>query len=221
MDAIKALVLRNNLKPGDSLPTESTLCKELGVSRSSVREAIRKLEALNIVSVEHGRGTFVGSLSLDPLVQTLTFRATLPGHGNFKALRDVVEVRRYIDLGCAEQVVSTFKGTQQPHLQQLVDQMIAQAEKKEMFLEQDIEFHLGLLSNLPNDIIKQLVQALWLVHMAVIPQIGLEIASELEPTAFAHQAILDAAIDGDINAYRKAVIAHYEFLEEILDSHLK
>ena len=65
MDAIKSYILRERLQPGDVLPTETQLCDTIGASRSSVREAVRKLEALNIVKVEHGKGTFVGSLSLD------------------------------------------------------------------------------------------------------------------------------------------------------------
>lgn len=221
MDAIKSLILQRNLRPGDSLPTEAQLCETLGVSRSSVREAIRKLEALHIVSVEHGKGTFVGSLSLDPLVQTLAFRAALPGSGDFEGLRNVVEVRRYLDLGCTEHIVKTLRGTQQPELQALVDEMVNLAERGEMFQEQDIEFHLGLLSKISNDVIKQLVHSLWLVHMAVIPQIGLEIAGHLRDTALAHQRMLDAALAGDVDGYRAAVLEHYAPLEKILQSHMK
>lgn len=220
MDAIKALILRENLRPGDSLPTEARLCKTLGVSRSSVREAIRKLEALHIVAVEHGKGTFVGSLSLDPLVQTLAFRAALPGSGDFKSLRNVVEVRRYLDLGCAEHVVDTLRGTEQPELQALVDQMVDLAGRGQMFQEQDIEFHLGLLSKISNDVIKQLVHSLWLVHMAVIPRIGIEISGRLKATAQAHQTMLDAALAGDVEAYRAAVLEHYTPIEAILHAHI-
>ena len=56
MDAIKSYILRERLQPGDLLPTEIELCEAVGASRSSVREAVRKLEGLNIVNVEHGRG---------------------------------------------------------------------------------------------------------------------------------------------------------------------
>ena len=220
MDAIKELILRNHLKPGDSLPTEAMLCEQLGVSRSSVREAIRTLEALHIVSVKHGRGTFVGSLSLSPLVQTLAFRATLHSSHNLDGLRNVVEVSRYLDLGCADHVVDTLRGTTQKELQYHVDQMIAQAKKGEMFQEHDIQFHLGLLNHIPNTVIKELVHSMWLVHMAVIPQLGLEIADRLEDSALAHQHLLDTALAGDVDAYRQAVIDHYAPLESILHSHM-
>ena len=44
MDAIKSYILRERLQPGDLLPTEVELCEAVGASRSSVREAVRKLE---------------------------------------------------------------------------------------------------------------------------------------------------------------------------------
>ena len=89
MDAIKSYILRERLQPGDLLPTEVELCEAVGASRSSVREAVRKLEGLNIVNVEHGRGTFVGSLSLDPMVETLAFRSMVSVGKNFDDLADI------------------------------------------------------------------------------------------------------------------------------------
>lgn len=220
MDAIKHYILKENLAPGDPLPTETQLCEAIGVSRSSVREAVRKLEALHIVSVEHGRGTFVGSLSLDPLVQTLAFRAAIPGTDDFQGLRDVVEVRRYLDLGCAQDVVESMKGTQQPELWEIVDAMAAKAKQGQTFQDEDIAFHLGMMAGTPNLVVKQLVHSLWLVHMAVVPQLGLEITTRLEDTAAAHRLLLEAALAGDLPAYREAVIAHYEPLEAILRGHI-
>ena len=77
MDAIKSYILRHGLHPGDRLPTESALCADLGVSRSSVREALRRLQALDIVTVRQGSGSYVGEMSMQPLVETLVLRAAL------------------------------------------------------------------------------------------------------------------------------------------------
>lgn len=53
-DAIKAYILRQGLAPGDPLPSEARLCADLQVSRSSVREALRTLQALDIVVIKRG-----------------------------------------------------------------------------------------------------------------------------------------------------------------------
>ncbi|MDN5737049.1 MAG: GntR family transcriptional regulator, partial [Brevibacterium aurantiacum] len=98
-DRIKDLILSDGLRPGDLLPTEGELCDRLGVSRSNVREAIRKLSTLDIVDVRHGHGTYVGEMSLDALVEALVFRGVLSPGDDLRALRDVVEVRQALDFG--------------------------------------------------------------------------------------------------------------------------
>ncbi|MBB1585870.1 MAG: FadR family transcriptional regulator [Propionibacterium sp.] len=61
VERIKQFITTSGLQAGDCLPSESDLCDSLGVSRSSVREAVRTLSTLDIVEVQHGRGTFVGN----------------------------------------------------------------------------------------------------------------------------------------------------------------
>lgn len=159
MDAIKSYILRERLQPGDVMPTETQLCDTIGASRSSVREAVRKLEALNIVKVEHGKGTFVGSLSLDPMVETLAFRSMVSVGKNFTDLQDVVELRRFLDLGCAGEVVVSLAGSEQPRLMELAESMTNTAKEGKTFLALDIDFHMGILDSLDNTIVKQMVRS--------------------------------------------------------------
>ena len=67
-DKIKSLIIKQNLKSGDLMPTENELIEQLGVSRSSLREAIKSLEALHILDIRHGVGTFVSESSLVPIL---------------------------------------------------------------------------------------------------------------------------------------------------------
>lgn len=221
MDAIKSLILREHLQPHDTLPTEPMLCEQIGASRSSVREAIRKLEALNIVEVKQGKGMFVGSLSLDPLVETLAFRSLISVNKNLEDLNNVVQMRRFLDMGFADQVVESMRGTQQPELAELSQRMQESAESGDTFLEQDIAFHTGILHAVNNKIAEQFVRCLWLVHMAVLPQLGLAVSDELEKTANAHERMLSTAIAGDVEGYRQAVIDHYEPIQSILQHRLR
>lgn len=103
--ALKDLLLTEGLRPGDPLPTETALMEHLGVSRSSLREAIRTLVTLDILEVRHGTGTFVGQLSLRPLVEGLTFKGVLLPGDDFESLRQVVEVRIALDLALAPGIV--------------------------------------------------------------------------------------------------------------------
>ncbi|HOQ63999.1 MAG TPA: GntR family transcriptional regulator, partial [Clostridia bacterium] len=62
---VRAYILQNNLQPGDLLPTEQALVEMLGVSRNVLREAIKSMELLGMVSAQPGRGTTLKAFSLD------------------------------------------------------------------------------------------------------------------------------------------------------------
>ncbi|MEU8627771.1 GntR family transcriptional regulator [Streptomyces sp. NPDC048669] len=207
---IKDFILVEGLRPGDLLPTEVELCERLGVSRSSVREAIRTLSTLGIVDVRHGHGTYVGAMSLDALVEMLVFRGVLSPGDDLRALRDVVEIRQVLDHGMAERIVASLAGTSNPGLHTLVDEMVAVAAEGRTFPEQDRAFHTGLLARLDNALVGQLVSAFWEVHTVVVPTLGLSVAADMDQTARAHGLMLDAAEAGDARAFHAAVTAHYD-----------
>jgi DNA-binding FadR family transcriptional regulator len=215
-DQIKQLILSRNLAPGDPLPTESELCEILDVSRSSVREAVRTLSTLDIVDVRHGHGTYVGGMSLAPLVETLVFRGVLNPEGSLDALREVVEVRLALDLSMADRVVEAAHGDGDLELDQLVEAMVDKAERGESFLEEDRFFHTALFNATGNHLAGQLVGAFWDVHTAVLPQLGIAPPADIHDTAKAHGDMLAAARSGDVEAYRRAVVDHYQPLQRVL-----
>lgn len=206
---IKNYILLNRLRPGDLMPTEPELCTALGVSRSSVREAMRTLAALDIIEVRHGLGTFVGQLTLAPLVEGLVFRGVLSPGDDLAALREVVEVRAALDNALAEQLVKRLEGTENPDLDALIDQMERLSAQNESFSAADRDFHAGLASRLGNQLVEQLVTAFWEVQTAVLPRLGVTTPAEIDRTIEAHRQMLRAAEAGDVDAYRAAVQEHY------------
>lgn len=217
MDAIKAYILNHDLKSGDPLPTEATLCETLQVSRSSVREALRKLEALDIVHVHQGRGSFVGDMSLEPMVETLVLRFALEKSSGAESLRQVVSLRRYIDLGVAHAITEAMKGTHNPELHVLVEQMVEKSSAGKTYMDEDIAFHSGLISYLDNELVTQVYAAMWLVHQAFLPKLSGQTKDNLLETARAHLHMLETAEAGDLAAYRQAVLDHYAPLANILE----
>lgn len=218
VERIQELILVEGLVPGDPMPTESALCERLAISRSSVREAMRTLASLDIVEVRHGHGTFVGQLSLAPLVDGLLFRARLDDGNDLRALREVVELRIALDLSVADQLVETFRDTRNPELEGLVEQMHELASAGRPFPEADAAFHSALYAPLSNGLLRQLAQAFWEIHTVAVPLLELPPAEDILDTVAAHQAMLSALEAGDASAYRAAVIAHYRPLGRVLDA---
>ena len=211
VERIKQLIATNGLRPGDCLPSESDLCDSLGVSRSSLREAVRTLSTLEIVEVQHGRGTFVGNATLRPLVETLTFRMGMLHGEQQQALREVVEVRRGIDLGEARQVCSALRGAGDEELHRLVDRITAARKEGESFAELDRGFHVTLMRRAGRRIIADLVAAFWDVQTMTLAKLPPGTVTDLPG---AHAEILGAAETGDVDGYRRAVCTHYEPLLE-------
>jgi DNA-binding FadR family transcriptional regulator len=216
-EEIKRLILTSGLRTGDPIPTETELCQELGVSRSSVREAIRRLATLDIVEVRHGHGTIVGQMSLAPLVETLVFRGVLSPGDDLAALREVVDMRCSLDLALSERVVAVHMNKDNPRLRELVDRMVACAEAEKPFLSEDRQFHTALLAPVGNQLAVQLVTAFWDIHTAVLPKLDLALPADLRQTANAHGDLYRSAQKGDVEAYRRAVIDHYEPLLRMLN----
>ncbi|EON25445.1 GntR family transcriptional regulator [Nocardioides sp. CF8] len=208
-DDIKQLILQQRLRPGDPLPTEAELCDAVGASRSSVREAVKTLAALDIVEVRHGHGTYVGGMSLAALVESLAFRGLLSQADDHLVLSELVEVRQTLEQGLADQIIAGLDDDHRSELSLLADGMRQKAADGKEFIELDREFHLMLMEPLGNNLILQLTGAFWDVHTIVAP--SLETTSEsLRVTAEHHCDIAAAAVAGDADALRTAIANHYE-----------
>ncbi|SDL17614.1 FadR/GntR family transcriptional regulator [Tessaracoccus oleiagri] len=209
MTAIKDYIIHANLQPGDPLPTESQFCEGMGVSRSSVREAIRTLSALDIVEVRHGHGMFVGKVSMHPMVESLVFRGMLNPGADYQSLMEIVEVRQALDLAFAGPVVDAWRGRYSQDLHDAIDKMEKLAEVGKPFPEHDRFFHSTLLEPVDNQLFRQLTEAFWDVHTLTAPRLGVPAPVDIQDTARAHRDMVLAAEKGDVDAYRKAVYEHY------------
>lgn len=214
---IKDYIRDNHLAPGDVMPSEAVLCQELGLSRSSIREAVRILSTLDIVEVRHGYGTYVGSMSLEPLVQGLVFRTVLGADRSTAKLRHVVEAREALDLSVGAELISSAGALPMGRLREIVAEMKLRDAAGEPFTKEDQRFHRVLLTNLTNPLIRELSDAFWQVHMQVVPVLGVARPADMEQTIDAHGEILDAIEASDLSGYQRAVRRHYAPLRAVLD----
>jgi len=201
-ERIIELIHERDLAPGTAMPTEPQLMELLGASRNSVREAIRALQALGIVDIRHGYGTFVGQASLNALTASLVFRVRSRAGQRIRAIHDLVEIRELIETGLIGDVA---KGrTSDARLAALEALVTAMAHD----LGADRAFHALLYEGCGNELVLQLIGLFWDTYHDVEHILG-EPADRTEEILANHRLIVSALRDRDPDAARDAMRLHF------------
>lgn len=214
-DAIKDLILREGLQPGDALPTENELTSSLGISRGSLREALKVLEATGIVVIRRGYGMYVGEMSLKALVAELTFHAQLSAANGTKQLQNLVELRETLENLLVRRVA---KRRETKHLEAIdfaLQQMIQAAERGDFSPDADRLFHESLYLALDNPFISQLLSAFWAVLSLLEDYLPSSTSTPMD-VATDHQKIYDAIADGDAGRAEAAMADHFRGISDRL-----
>ena len=204
LNAIKEHISENNLQPGDPLLPENELAKNLGVSRNSVREAIKALESLGIVETRRGIGIFVNSFSFGPILDTLQFARMQ----DLKELSDLLEIRQILETGMLAKIVPTITEVKLNELNDILKRMRERAEKSEPFREEDREFHQALFQTAGNDVLLKLLDMFWLMFSKTSHYTHLE-DQYPQQTYMDHVAIVEAVAKRNVDDASKALYSHY------------
>lgn len=203
-DRIKHYILDARLGPGDPLPTEHALSRALGISRNSLREALKALETVGVIETRHGIGAFVGRASLDPLIAGMTFNLAQRGNRDIRTLRETLELREILEAELVQRAIGLHSPEQLARLAGIVAEMEADAERETPDPEIDRAFHDSLYAPLDNGVVTLVLHAFWDVQRAVeaqlprVPHLGAD-------NARWHRNILEAIRRGDREAAAAAM----------------
>jgi len=200
-------IVRGEIPPGALLPTETELAEQFGVSRITVREAIRVLVTKGLVTVKQGSGMRVQPAEhwdqLDPVVLFERVRQ----QRNEKLLDDLLEARRLIEGEVAALVAQRRTAQDIEVLRALVEAMRRALTDPETYTRLDVEFHDRLFVAAQNHILFEMVRP-----MRDLLRLGRLItnrrAGRMEESQRGHEAIVAAVIAGDSPAALTAMRAH-------------
>ncbi|MCX8083326.1 MAG: FadR family transcriptional regulator [Calditerrivibrio sp.] len=136
---IKSVILSGKLKPGEKLPPERDLALELGVSRTSLREAIQKLEAQGFLYQVQGGGTFVKTITngiLDTAIEEFVKRD--------EAIFDLMEIRKILETWGAHTAASRATEEELENMRKYLEEMREAKEKGQIGHISDANFHLAI-----------------------------------------------------------------------------
>ena len=209
---IKEMLLRGELRPGDRLPPEKELSEALGLSRSSLREAVKALELIRVLDVRRGDGTFVTSLEPSLLLEAMSFVIDI--HQDHTIL-DLFEVRRLLEPAAA--AMATLKATPDD-LERLTAMLeeVGPETSVEDLVAHDVTFH-GLICELSgNTYLSTLLESLSGRTLRARIWRGLTEENSVERTLAEHRAIVDAMVLGNTDLVRSWVTVHISGVESWL-----
>lgn len=219
---IKEHIVNENLKPGDALPVEGRMAEELGVSRGSIREAVRSLESLGILEVRHGNGLFVRGLNLDAVLDVFSFSLMLDPRG----LWDLYRMRRLWESSLMPEVVSRIQDADLDECREILSEWGRCLKEGGPFREQDRLFHQALYRTIGNNLLLKLADVFWLAYTNAETRIlTLDRAqmseSEMRRNFSNHQKILQAVISRDGDLAQRLMSDHYEGIRRRLMQAMK
>ena len=186
---------------GTRLPTETELMSELGVGRSTVREAIRTLARVGLVQVRQGDGTYVTAAPSDN--ESLRIRCQRA------QLHEIYDVREALDLQGARIAAERRTDEDLVMLRELLDARAAAlaARDARAFADADVAFHQGIVSATRNDMLIDLYRVLGETLVQSLTVHKRESDFDDVDTTAEHEALLGAIARGDAAAATEAVTA--------------
>jgi GntR family transcriptional repressor for pyruvate dehydrogenase complex len=211
VEQLTRLITSGELLPGSFLPSEAELCRQLGVSRPTTREALRTLEARGLVVTKHGIGVQVTNRTREVAANSISLMLQQSGSG----FRNLLEVRLMLECqGCS---LAARRATDDSlrAISDSIEAMRHRSSTVDEYVEADLRFHLCLAEASKNDVLVSLIHA---IRGLLLDGIRATYAFDLriEERLRDHGQIFEAVAAGDAGAAEAAMRKHLRSSEAVL-----
>ncbi len=204
-DQLISFVVKDEWKAGDRIPPERELCQQLGIARTSLREALKAMELVGMLESRVGDGTFVCPRS-EFLSRPLLWAFTGTDHDE---LRDIMEARMLLEQDMAGLAAVRASGEELQTIGDAVQMMRDSIAADDSILEADMAFHLAIADAAHNEVLGNAVQLLrnlmrqWIYLKLLIPDVPAKVLKR-------HEAIYSAIRRRDPETARSAMRKHLD-----------
>jgi GntR family transcriptional repressor for pyruvate dehydrogenase complex len=212
--AIVEYIQENDLKPGDMLPAEMTLAGQLGVSRPLIREAIRSLTALGVLTTVNGRGTTICPISSDGLTTLLEWAVTIQGVSTL----GVLQIREGLEVEAAGLAAENRTDAEAAELDRLLGEMGGALPDPDRYAALDLQFHMTIARSSQNGLLSAFTDALRHAAIATMTAGGkIATPDEWAEIQRCHENLVAAITAGDAAGARNAMLEHFKSALQRLD----
>lgn len=154
VEQVTSQILDTHLQPGDRLPAERDLARQLGVSRTAVREAIRTLHEKGLVEVRQGSGTYVRSPAPDSVSSSLALYLQT----NVARYLQLMDLRAILDVEIAGRLANRIDAADLTCLQSRIKRLHQLLDSPEEYAAEDAAFHMDFYRAAKNDVLVMIMQ---------------------------------------------------------------
>lgn len=208
---VRKLIVDGVLEPGDLLPPERQLAERFGVSRNSVRDAIRVLELTGLVVARQGEGNVVADVSTETLVAPIALLLLRKR----KLVGELLEVRKLLEPALAARAAVHASDEQIARLEAILRRQRDKAVRGETTIDEDSEFHYAIALAAQNSVVLKLLDLLMDLLRETRAR-SLQVEGRLERSLAGHRRVLEAIKRRDPAAAERAVRQHLEEIETIV-----
>jgi len=205
------IFILKELKPGDKLPAERELATTLGVSRSSIRDAMRRLELVGLVEPRQGSGTVVLEMSHETLVSPL---ANVIAQKR-QMVHELLEFRKMLEPGMAARAAEHATSEDVARMEEILDRQEQKVGGGGLAIEEDTEFHYCIATAARNSVVLKVVD----VVMDLLRETrsrSLQTAGRPQKSLAGHRRILNAIRRRDAEAAESAMRQHIRDIEKMV-----
>lgn len=199
---LKSLIAEGKLLPGCRLPPERELALEFGVSRPSLRQALKVLEIMGVLSQRVGDGTYLSSNASAILSEPMEFLVLIDGISHL----ELFEARMIVEPELAARAAERATGEDVTAIRKVLGEMERSLDDRERTIERDVAFHDLIFRAAGNRVCRQMFSV---IHRAMLTSIArLSLRADLEEVFAAHQAIYTAIAQRKPDEARRAMAEH-------------
>lgn len=208
---IKQLIVDENYRTGDRLPSIRDMAKSLDVGHPTVREALRKLETLGIVQIKHGSGVYVGKnhnlfILANPIIAESPSKTTMI---------DLIETRMLIEVKTAELAARHATDEHLTRMTELLAEAGRNLDDDALLSAANMSFHREIASAAGNSVMEQVLEVLSRTFFDEQRSI-IAIYGSRKKDHEEHVAILEAIKQGDADAAVERMRAHLNGVREVI-----
>jgi GntR family transcriptional repressor for pyruvate dehydrogenase complex len=203
-------MITQQMKPGDMLPAERQLAEQFGVSRSSIRDAIRRLEHVGLVEPRQGAGTVVRESSatvVHPLTAILRHKRVL--------VSELLEVRSILEPPLAARAALHASEHEIAEMEEILRRQEAKIRRGQAGVDEDSEFHYAIALAADNSVVLRVVDVL-MDLLRESRERSLQVKGRPEKSFAAHRRIMKAIRQRDAAAAEAAMRQHIKIVQNLV-----